>query len=418
MRRYQLALCVLALLSPVATSAQDDTWEDEEDEYEAYFGRSEGSYEPGPSSLAEAKKQGRGYRIGSGGIHDKDEVEEVGELHVVQEGDTLWGITERYFEDPMRWPEVWAWNPEITNPHWIYPLDTVRLSRRTLELEQAAALAASGQADVDKLPTARAKVQRIGAPGAQAKPVGRRHYLEPGTVFLRDQGYLDDDAIKSAGQILSAAEEQMFLSLGDQVYVTVGEGEAPKPGDRYTVYRRMPAADRIPGAKGELVRIYGTVQVRSFDANKKVARGLIVEAVNPIERGFRVARMEREYDLVGPRKNSANVIAKILTAVKPVDLYAYGDVVFLDVGVDAGVAPGNRFFVVRRGDAWVDTLERPPDQMGNSESFERVEPEKLPKEVVAELRVVKVGKETTVALVVRSDTDLVSGDIAEMRVGY
>ena len=47
--------------------------------------------------------------------------------HTVKEGDTLWDITQTYYGDPYRWPQVWSYNPEITNPHWIYPDATVQL---------------------------------------------------------------------------------------------------------------------------------------------------------------------------------------------------------------------------------------------------------------------------------------------------
>jgi hypothetical protein len=42
----------------------------------------------------------------------------------------------------------------------------------------------------------------------------------------------------------------------------------------------------------------------------------------------------------------------------------------------------------------------------------------LPKEVVAEMRVIKVRKNTTVALITRSDVDIAIGDTVEMRTGF
>ena len=72
----------------------------------------------------------------------------VPELHVVRGGDTLWDICFLYFNDPFQWPKIWSYNPQITNPHWIYPGDLVRRRprndcRRTLVAEWA---------DQDRLP--------------------------------------------------------------------------------------------------------------------------------------------------------------------------------------------------------------------------------------------------------------------------
>ena len=52
---------------------------------------------------------------------------EVPDTHVVQKGDTLWDLSSRYYRNAWGWPKLWSYNPQITNPHWIYPGDLIRL---------------------------------------------------------------------------------------------------------------------------------------------------------------------------------------------------------------------------------------------------------------------------------------------------
>src|SRR5262249_38421501 len=77
--------------------------------------------------LRSAVRDGRSINISSADDSDLRRPLVTPEFHTVSRGDTLWDITGYYFSNPWRWPRVWGMNPQITNPHWIYPGDRVRL---------------------------------------------------------------------------------------------------------------------------------------------------------------------------------------------------------------------------------------------------------------------------------------------------
>jgi LysM domain len=422
MKRLAVLLCALALYAPVWIARAQEASHNDGTSFDDLFGSDEAeAEEESPESLAEARRQGKAYRIGTGGIAGLGRKPER-DVHVVQEGDTLWDISDKYFGDPYHWPELWSFNPEITNPHWIYPLDQVRLTTETFQVDQAEAQAQAAAAPQGEAAKA--------APGVFVEPKQTSFtelaprvtispkMLHPQTVFLRDEGYLDDDAIKASAQIIGGNEEQMFLSNSDEVYLKFKQGQSVQPGQQFTVYRQIYERERDPGEKGTLVRILGTVLVRSYDAKNAVARGLITESMEPIERGMFVTHMDRRFDIVPPQRNESNVVAHIIATTQPRKLVYSNQVAFLDVGEGHGIKPGNRFFAVRRGDNWMDVLQRPPMDMGNIVDIPEYNKDQLPKEVVAELRVIKVRKKVTIALITRSDTDLVQGETVEMRQGF
>jgi hypothetical protein len=49
------------------------------------------------------------------------------QTYIVQEGDTLWDISSVFLRDPWFWPEIWFKNPQVENPHLIYPGDTLAI---------------------------------------------------------------------------------------------------------------------------------------------------------------------------------------------------------------------------------------------------------------------------------------------------
>src|SRR5512137_992705 len=50
------------------------------------------------------------------------------ENYVIQRGDTLWDLSGKFLDSPWYWPKLWSYNPQIENPHWIYPGNQLRLS--------------------------------------------------------------------------------------------------------------------------------------------------------------------------------------------------------------------------------------------------------------------------------------------------
>ena len=333
---------------------------------------------------------------------------EIPEEHLVRRGDTLWGICDYYYKNPYQWPRIWSYNPQIKNPNWIYPGDEILLKN-------------GGGPD-------NAKGGQAPLPNGQGQMnlVDRRRRVPNDTVFLRDQGWIRDPSDEVWGEITGSAQDKMFLSDLDEVYVHVDSGHDVHLGQELTIFRPVhPSA-----TAGTIVQIEGTLRVDQWNARDRVARGQLVESLNVVERGAKIGPLARSFEVVPPRRNDAEVQAHVLASVHPNEFYGQNQVLFIDKGEEAGLKLGNRLFVVRRGDPWRRSLivpsagdrvspddEQPMPPMEHTPGSSR-DDRHYPDEVVAELRVVALKKDSATCVVTQSSVEIERYDVAVARKGY
>ena len=375
------------------------------------------TFDLGRSSQSVPTVHGNAENLGVLNVDTAAGAGEVKSLHVVRKGDTLWGICGEQLGDPRVWPRVWAFNPQLQNPHWIYPGDQLRLRA------PGAGESAEPGGSLSRL--------RGGTLGMGN--IGRAALVPPETVFLRELGYIDDPEQDVWGQVVGAREEQQLLGDGNRVYMILRPGAQVELGQLMTVFedvRDPPTPDGARRPPGKIVAFKGTIKIEAWDAKTRVARGEIVESLDVIERGAKVGPVGRRYYVVPPTASQVDVQARILTSLYPHVIMGRDQVVFIDRGANDGLKPGNRLFVVRHGDAWRRTLET-ASVMARSRILMDV-PERLdlevtelvgdedsfPEEVIAELRVIRSHKYSSLALVTESHEEIEPGDQAVSRKGF
>jgi len=311
----------------------------------------------------------------------------IPELHVVRRGDTLWDICWYYFNDPWQWPKIWAYNAQITNPHWIYPGDLVRLLPRGMGgTTEPLPDDVEGDGDSDFEP-----------------PPARRFEVQLKQVAFVDQEELDDSII-----IDGSVDSKELLATDDVVYLKYPEDKPPKVGERYSIYEAGNEVTHPRDGKvvGSYVRILGELEVTSVKKGKR-ARAVITDANREIERGALVGPLIRQLRTVPPARNEVDLQGTIIAMLTSDQIIGSGEVVFIDLGEGSGLKVGNRMYVVRRGDAYDDVMG-PSTDVGKDDR-------RFPARALGEVVIVDVGKSVSIGLITLSVQEMGEGDLVMMQ---
>ncbi|HMH67352.1 MAG TPA: LysM domain-containing protein [Pinirhizobacter sp.] len=134
------------------------------------------------------------------------------DTYTVRRGDTLWAISAKFLQKPWLWPEIWQANPQVRNPHLIYPGDVLNLSMQ------------GGRAHLGLQPRVREDDEAI-----TAIP------LKDLKIFLKDMRVMDSDAVKDAPYVMASEEGRLRATPGQKIYV---RGDlVGSPGQRFAVVR-------------------------------------------------------------------------------------------------------------------------------------------------------------------------------------
>ena len=312
----------------------------------------------------------------------------IPELHVVRRGDTLWDICFYYFNDPWQWPKIWSYNPQITNPHWIYPGDLVRLLPRGVFAQQEPEQE-PGKGSGDTGP----KQPDVVPPPTRSSQVG-----------IKQTAFVEKDDLDKSITIDGAVDEKTLLGTGDQVYLSYPPNRPPQVGQRYSIYTPDHSVKGKDGDVGAYVHLLGTVEVQSVRQDKR-ARGVITEASQEIERGAKVGPLIKAYKTVPPVPPKVDAQGTIVALIRQAQLIGQGELVFIDLGQASGIEVGNRMFVVRRGDAY-------PQQ---SKTTVGQDDRRFPARALGEIMIVEVGKNISVGLITLAVQEMGVGDVVMMQ---
>jgi LysM domain len=264
--------------------------------------------------------------------------------YVVKRGDTLWGIAKVFLRDPWYWPEIWQVNPQVQNPHLIYPGDTLRLvyieGRPTIMLQRGDAARVLPRVRSQPLEGAVTTIPYASVAAFMSKP------------FV-----LDKEQVKSAPYVLATRDMHVVMSDGDTVYAR-GFSSPAELGAHYSMVRvgealRDPDDNRIVGYNGVFT---GSGRVTRIGDPATLVMTESTRETYPGDKLFN-GGVDVPLDFIpSPPKGSVN--GRIMAVSDGVTIIGQYQVVVINRGARDGLEPGNVLAVLEVGGTIPDTESR------------------------------------------------------------
>jgi LysM repeat protein len=268
--------------------------------------------------------------------------------YVVVKGDTLWGISKRYLQNPWKWPDLWGMNKdEVANPHLIYPGDVLilDLSGGTARLrKEGTGLAEAGRGSAVNSTVKLSPKVRTAPVSSAAIPSISSSVIGP---FLNRPLIVDKDTFEASPRVVATQENRVLVGAGDSAFVKGIDADAPPV---WQVYRATkPLYD--PGTKellGNEVLYLGDARVTEIG---EVSTVRVLRARQEIGVGDRLV-MAPPSDILSysPHAVRGDFSGTVISATENVvSEIGQQQVVVLNRGVRDGVEIGHVVALYRQG---------------------------------------------------------------------
>lgn len=254
-------------------------------------------------------------------------------IYTVQANDSLWSIAAKYLKNPWHWSRLWQCNPQIHNPHLIYPGDTLRVQHiggnTCLQLETR----------VVKL----SPKMRIDKSQSPIPPIPMK-LIEP---FLTKSRVMSLKQFLAAPYVLAHGGNHLISTQGNTIYV---RGLRNRNVVRYAVLHREetyldPITKKSLGIEARYVAAAELVKYADPASLRVIAvRGVI----NNGDRLFPVETNKKLTEFI-PHSPSKMVHASIIAVLRSISQVGRFNIVALNYGKRSGAKPGQVLTILRSG---------------------------------------------------------------------
>ena len=277
-----------------------------------------------------------------------------GFFYTIKKGDTLWDLSEKFYNSQWDWPGLWEMNDDIKNPHWIYPGKKIRIFLR-------------------EKPVLKPKIVKIKKNKGAAKPVKLRPTFSYSQID--HTGFIKKTAQPSLGYIIKEEENNLIMSTNDIIYIKRSGNEKLIAGSIYQIFSTENIKQKINNQifKGIKQLIKAKIKILEHKKNYDVA--LITENYHTVQKGDMIMEYYKRDPILSVEGHPDPINATVICAEDNSLMINDNEIVFINIGKD-GVKPGEIYTILRKN-KFDDNTRWSKTNKENSVELENLESGKL-----------------------------------------
>ncbi len=338
--------------------------------------------------------------------------------YIVKKGDTLWDIASMFLQDPWYWPEIWQRNPQVENPHLIFPGDILHLAyvdgmpqitvtrpgqgqdqgtSETSDVIRKEMVDMSGKKVVKLTPRVHRQSLEDAIPSIPADAI-RQFLIRPRVVNSEDW--------EAAPYIVGSDDAHLILGSNNKIYI---RGELDKERIRYSVFREGkrlvdPDTDQLLGYE---IIYAGQTRITRFDnpstgiLAKTTREVLLGDKLLPTDKGA----IDQQYF---PQLPPVDIEGKIISLFDAISSVAKYQIAVINRGSNDNLQVGHLLATYHFGgfarDRFLNTNNLPREQADSLEI-------QLPNERSGIMMLFKVFDKVSYGLILKSTRSIRKGDV-------
>lgn len=329
--------------------------------------------------------------------------------YTVKKGDTLWDIASLFLKDPWYWPEIWQRNPQINNPHLIYPGDILMLVFVDGQPQIQLARPEDG--------VVRREMQDQGTKVVKLSPSIHRQTLSEAIPsipadavrqFLTRPRIVTAEEWADAPYIVGSDDAHLILGASNKIYI---RGELDKERIRYSIFRE---GERLYDPDSEQLLGYEIIFAGEARINKygDPSTGELLKSSREVLVGDRLlptdnSSIDQQYF---PRLPEKEINGKIISLFDAISSIAKYQIAVINRGSNEGMEVGHLLATYQAGGYARDRfLDRTSQKRGDEKKLDIL----LPDERSGIMMLFKVFDKVSYGLVLKSTRSIRKHDRVE-----